>query len=55
MVRLSRRPQTLLHARTSIESWRRVYNEERPHGAIGWKTPEEFALKHGSTANSQVP
>jgi len=30
-------------------------NEERPHSALGWKTPEEFALKHGSHANSRVP
>jgi hypothetical protein len=30
-------------------------NEEHPHSALAWKTPEEFAREHGSQANSQVP
>gem|GEM_PF-2457728 len=46
---------SLADARSKIEGWRRFYNEERPHSALGWKTPEEFALKHGSHANSRVP
>ena len=30
---------TLADAREKMELWRRHYNEERPHGAIGDKTP----------------
>ncbi|WP_457106743.1 integrase core domain-containing protein, partial [Methylobacterium sp. P5_C11] len=26
-----------------IEAWRRPYNESRPHTALGWLTPQEFA------------
>ncbi len=46
---------SLADARSRTEGWRHFYNEERPHSAPGWKTPEEFALKHGSQANSKVP
>lgn len=45
---------SLADARSKIDGWRRFYNEERPHRAPGWKTPKEFALKHGSQANSRV-
>ncbi|GEL44845.1 transposase [Methylorubrum extorquens] len=31
-------------ARSKIEAWRRQYNESRPHTALGWLTPQEFAL-----------
>jgi putative transposase len=30
---------SLADAREKMEDWRRYYNEERPHGAIGQKTP----------------
>ena len=30
---------TLADAREKLEAWRRYYNEERPHGAIGYKAP----------------
>lgn len=33
----------LLHARTSIETWRREYNEERPKKALGGLTPAAYA------------
>lgn len=33
----------LADARTKIENWRREYNEERPHSALGYRTPAEFA------------
>ena len=29
----------LADAREKLEAWRRYYNEERPHGAIGYKCP----------------
>jgi transposase InsO family protein len=30
-------------ARETIESWRLDYNQVRPHSALGYRTPEEFA------------
>ena len=30
-------------ARRKIEDWRRYYNETRPHSALQWATPAEFA------------
>ena len=30
-------------ARDRLEAWRREYNEERPHGALGNLTPRAFA------------
>jgi len=36
---------TLLHARTSIERWRRDYNEERPKRALGGLTPAQYAAQ----------
>ena len=35
---------SLADARSKIETWRRHYNESRPHTALGWRTPQEFAL-----------
>lgn len=35
---------SLADARAQIEAWRRQYNESRPHTALGWLTPQEFAL-----------
>jgi putative transposase len=32
-------------AREKVESWRRDYNEERPHSALGNATPEAFAAQ----------
>ena len=33
---------SLNDARRTIEAWRRHYNEERPHGALGCKPPAVF-------------
>ncbi len=35
-------------ARQIIEDWRRDYNAERPHSALGQMTPGEFASKNAS-------
>jgi putative transposase len=35
---------SLADAKAKIEAWRRHYNESRPHTALGWLTPREFAL-----------
>jgi len=32
-------------AREKVEAWRRDYNEERPHSALGNTTPEEYATQ----------
>jgi putative transposase len=31
------------HARESIETWRRDYNEVGPHSSLKGRTPKEFA------------
>jgi putative transposase len=36
---------TLQEAREKIEAWRRDYNQVRPHSALGYQTPEEFAAR----------
>ncbi len=33
-------------AREKVESWRRDYNEERPHSSLGNATPEEFVAQN---------
>jgi hypothetical protein len=37
---------TLDDARETIETWRIDYNQVRPHSALGYLTPEEFATGH---------
>lgn len=34
---------SLADARRIVEEWRRDYNEQRPHSALGYRTPKEFA------------
>jgi len=36
---------SLRQARNIIESWRTDYNEARPHSALGYATPKEFASR----------
>lgn len=36
---------TLAETRQIIETWRREYNESRPHRALGERTPKEFAYQ----------
>ena len=36
---------SLQEARMKIEAWRRDYNQVRPHSALGYQTPEEFAAR----------
>lgn len=36
---------SLRDARQKIEQWRRDYNEQRPHSALGYLSPAEFVQK----------
>jgi putative transposase len=37
-------------AKAVIETWRRHYNEVRPHSSMGYQTPAEFAARLASAA-----
>lgn len=39
---------TLQEARGIIEEWRQNYNQYRPHSALNWLTPDEFAAAKNS-------
>ena len=44
---------SLEHAKAAITTWRRDYNEVRPHSSLGKNTPAEFARilrEHGTLA-----
>lgn len=40
---------SLLEARVIIEAWRVEYNGLRPHSALGYQTPDEFAARHDAS------
>ena len=40
---------SLLEARIVIEAWRIEYNGLRPHSALGYLTPDEFAVREGAS------
>ena len=42
--------QNLADAREKMEDWRKYYNEERPHGAIG-QMPPIMLLNHDGAAS----
>ncbi len=44
---------SLEDARCKIEAWRIHYNQRRPHSALGWMTPSEFAEKSAGCLNMQ--
>ncbi|MHA6902761.1 IS3 family transposase (plasmid) [Ralstonia syzygii subsp. celebesensis] len=49
---------SLEDARSKIADWRRYYNESRPHSALQWATPAEFARqarKSASTDDATTP
>ena len=41
---------TLADASEKLEAWRRYYNEERPHGALGHKAPISLLKSDGATS-----
>lgn len=40
--------ESLAEARRVIEAWRVDYNQARPHSALGYRTPEEFAAEQAA-------
>ncbi len=44
---------SLEDARCKIEACRIHYNQSRPHYALGWMTPSEFAEKSADCQNMQ--
>lgn len=44
---------SLEDARCKIEAWCIHYNQSRPHSALGWMTPSEFAEKSAGCQNMQ--
>ena len=36
---------SLADAQLKIEAWRQYYNEARPHSALAWSTPAEYARR----------
>ena len=44
---------TLDDARETIESWRIDYNQVRPHSALGYLTPQEFAMHYANVESKR--
>lgn len=44
---------TLAEARALINTWRRDYNEQRPHSSLGYLTPAEFAQRARTTSSCE--
>ena len=44
---------SLEDARVKIDQWREMYNHERPHSQLEYKTPVEFAEAHRNEAEEQ--
>ncbi len=42
----------LTEAQRIVETWRREYNESRPHWALGERTPHEFASAIAASRDS---
>jgi len=46
--------RTLTEARQKIEGWRSEYNGDRPHGSLGYRTPEQFAALYRAAGQSSA-
>ncbi len=46
--------KTLRQARNIVETWRTDYNEVRPHSALGYATPKEFARQSSASFAVQI-
>ena len=45
---------SLVDVQLTLAAWRAKYNSLRPHGSLGWKTPEEFAATFSTTPSSET-
>ncbi|KXW55792.1 hypothetical protein FV185_09510 [Ferrovum sp. PN-J185] len=45
---------SLKEARVLINAWRKDYNEHRPHSALNYQTPAEFAAAFRSKQTGSV-
>jgi transposase InsO family protein len=45
---------SLEDARQKIEAWRRDYNQDRPHSALGHLTPSEFVTHRQGTRTAEA-
>ncbi|MGZ3508022.1 MAG: IS3 family transposase [Vulcanimicrobiaceae bacterium] len=45
---------TIFEARRRAEAWRTDYNQVRPHSALGYRTPKEFAEAFKISENSRL-
>ncbi|MFN8828448.1 MAG: integrase core domain-containing protein, partial [Labrys sp. (in: a-proteobacteria)] len=46
---------SLAEARTVVESWRRFYNTQRPHGSLGYKPPAPEVFIPAKSSSRQTP
>ncbi len=46
--------ENMADARRKIESWRQEYNQQRPHSALAYRTPEEFARAWSPSPSATV-
>lgn len=46
---------SLADARAKLEAWRSYYNNDRPHGAIGYKPPVALALTNLGGETGPLP
>jgi transposase InsO family protein len=45
---------TLAEAQGNLAAWRERYNTTRPHKALGWETPREFARSFSIARDKQT-
>lgn len=45
---------SLSDAQLKLANWRENYNRHRPHGSLGWQTPEEFAGQFGTSRPTPI-
>lgn len=46
--------KTMPHARAVIAAWVKDYNEERPHSALGYSTPKDYARSLNSATDNRA-
>jgi putative transposase len=45
---------SLRDAQLMLANWRENYNRHRPHGSLGWQTPEEFAGQFATSKTTPI-